>query len=74
MTKEEYEKDLESLRSCIKMKGAIMSDDNGKTWFVYRQDYVGHAKDRYKKFQFSEVNLQGLPLQTDFEYLEQQNE
>jgi len=68
----DYERLLKTLKSCIRLKGVIMSDDSGKTWFVYRQDYLTHASTEYVNFNFAEgISLQGLPLKTDFEYLKE---
>jgi len=66
-----YKKELRRLKDCVKFKGVLMSEDGGKTWFVYRQDYVTHASSRYGNFKFAEVNLEGLPLKTDFERLKE---
>lgn len=77
-TKEEYEtamngymRQLKSLKGCIKIKAVLMSDDNGKTWFIYRQNYVSHADGEYENFDFAQVNLEGLPLKTDSKWYKQ---
>jgi hypothetical protein len=67
---EDYKKTVNSLKPCIKIKGVILSEDHGETWFLYRQDYVTHACSEYGKFNFAKgVNLEGLPLKTDFDVL-----
>ena len=67
-----YERELKRLKSCIKLKGVLMSEDGGKTWFIYRQDHVTHAHSRYGRFELAYgVNLTGLPLKTDFEGLKE---
>ena len=68
----DYERDLKALKSCIKLKGVIMSNDRGKTWYIYRQDYLTHANNEYQQFHFAQaVSLVGLPLKTDFESLKE---
>ena len=68
----DYKRELKHLKSCIKLKGVLMSEDGGKTWFIYRQDYITHAHSRYGRFKFAEgIDLTGLPLKTDFECLKE---
>jgi hypothetical protein len=62
---EYYRQELAKLKKHVKLKGVIMSEDGGKTWFVARQDYVAHANNEYSKHYFAEVNLEGLPLKID---------
>jgi len=64
-----YEVELKSLKKVIKLKGILYSEDNGRTWFVFRQDYVSHAKDEHDRFNFATVNLEGLPLKTLDDYV-----
>lgn len=37
-----------------KMKGVIVSEDGGETWFVYRTDYIAEADNPHGKFDFTE--------------------
>jgi hypothetical protein len=63
-----YTRCLKTLKPCIKIKGIIMSEDNGKTWCLYRQDYISHANDAFGQFDFAQKSLEGLSLKTDENY------
>lgn len=64
---EEFEEKMRDCLNCIKLKGVLMSTDNGKTWFIFRQDYLTHSETDVGQFDFVEgVNLVGLPLKIFF--------